>query len=280
MNKLLNLKSEVINLRSLLFNYKKIIPYKQLPRFEKDLNLLFENYQYLSEEKDLEKMKKLAKTKLNSMKRVYGELTENETTIDKEFLNEEQIKFNEKILEEEKKLKEQNNKNPFNNSNDNEDSNDYNFVDYNKRLEKLKNSDFFNKEKIQNAQKEKEEYDEMVLKAYKEFEQENNKKKMKEFKENKGEFIKNYKTKLENYVKDIAKQKNVGNLDQLIQGFDFEKLAEEIINAEMKDAGNNLNNGNDNVNDKGNFENERSKENMDDILSSFENILSGSKIFF
>ena len=83
MNKILGLKTEVINIRTLLMNYKNIVPEKQLSRFEKDLNLLFENYQYLSEEKELEKMRKLAKTKLNSMIRVYGEVKESETSFDK-----------------------------------------------------------------------------------------------------------------------------------------------------------------------------------------------------
>ena len=258
MNKILNLKTEVINLRSLLVNYKKIIPEKQKLRFDKDLNLLFENYQYLSEEKELEKMKKLAKMKLNSMIRVYGEVKETETSFDKEFLNEDQIKFNEKIINEDNKNK--------NSSSKDEEEYDYDHIDYNKRLQKLKNSDFFNKEKINNAQKEKDEYDELIIKAYKTVEEENNQKRIKDYMDNKNEFVKEYKEKLEDYVKNLAKQKDVSNVDSMLKGFDFEKLAEEIIKAEINSDG-------------AKSESENSKEKIDDILQSFENILSGSKFF-
>ena len=132
------------------------------------------------------------------------------------------------------------------------------------RFNKLKYSNSFNKDIIGAAQKEKEEYDNMVIKAYEIFEEENKKKKQVDYRDNKKEFVLKYKERLENYVKDIAVKKEVSNVETMMSGLDFEKLAEQMIESEINSD---------------ETESQKSKENMDDILSSFENILSGSNIF-
>jgi len=180
MNKWISIKKEVINLRSLLTNYKKVIPKTQLPRFEKDLELLFEKYNKIENEIELEKIKKLAKTKLNSMIRVYGELKEDETTIDKEFLDEESKKYVEDIIENTEKTNR--------NFTENED--------YLSRLNKIKNSDFFNKDIVGKAHKDLDEYHNLILEAQKIAENKNNEDLKKEFKDNEEKWLERYKEKL------------------------------------------------------------------------------------
>jgi len=248
MNKWITIKKEVINLRSLLTNYKKVIPKTQLPRFEKDLELLFEKYQISENEIELEKIKKLAKTKLNSMIRVYGELKEDETTIDKEFLDEESKNFAEKILEKNRKTKE----NFADSIND----------DYLTRLNKIKNSEFFNKEIVNQAQKDLEEYQNMILEAQKVAEEKQMEDMRKDFDNNKNNWIEKYKGKLKDIVMDLCVKKEVSNIEDTINSIDFDKMAKHLIDMDLHPE---------------NYSNESKEEKLEDLLNSFENILSGCK---
>ncbi len=244
MNKWISIKKEVINLRSLLTNYKKVIPKTQLPRFEKDLELLFEKYNKIENEIELEKIKKLAKTKLNSMIRVYGELKEDETTIDKEFLDEESKKYVEDIIENTEKTNR--------NFTENED--------YLSRLNKIKNSDFFNKDIVGKAHKDLDEYHNLILEAQKIAENKNNEDLKKEFKDNEEKWLERYKEKLRGMVKNLCIKKEVNNIEETLKSIDFDMMARELIDMDLNPE---------------KHKNEKSDHKLEDLMNSFENILTG-----
>jgi len=243
MNKWIGIKKEVINLRSLLINYKKIIPKQQLPRFEKDLNILFEKYEILENEVELEKMKKLAKTKLNSMIRVYGELKEEETTVDKNFLDQDSNDFAEKIINDSKQTE-------YGNSDFTED--------YMKRLNKLKNSQFFQKDYINKVHHEIDDYHNKILQAQNEAEKKNIEDKRKDMEKNRDAWMEKYKKKLQNIVIELCKKKDVSDVNESLKTIDFDKMANYLIQMDLNPK-------------------EDTEEKMDEILASFENILSGCK---
>lgn len=248
MNKWIGIKKEVINLRSLLINYKKIIPKQQLPRFEKDIDLLFEKYQAIENEQELEKMKKLAKTKLNSMIRVYGELKEEETTVEKEFLDEASKKMADKMIKE--------------NANEKEES-AYNVnEDYITRLNKIKNSDYFNKNIVNKAHKEFENYQNMVLEAQTKAEEKIKEDLKKDYETNKNAWIEKYIQKLKNLVHDLCLKKEVSNIEQTMESIDFKKMAYQFIDMDLNSE---------------KYSNDDKGERLEDIMNSFENILSGCK---
>jgi hypothetical protein len=67
------LKKEILNKKYLLLKYSNIIPKAQLPKFEKDIETIFENYEKTEDEFELKNINKLAIAKLKSIKRIYGE---------------------------------------------------------------------------------------------------------------------------------------------------------------------------------------------------------------
>lgn len=262
MSKWLGIKTEVINLRSLLINYKRVIPKPQLPRFEKDLDLLFERYQSSENAEELEKIKKLAKTKLNSMIRVYGELKEEETTIDKEFLDKKSQEYAENMIK--------NTANSFNSSsNESIDYSNNSYEDYNRNLEKLKKAHYFNKDLVNKAHKEMEDYHSKVFEALKIADQQALELRKKEYQENKEESMEKYKIKLRQMVEDLCVKKEIGNVRETLESIDFDKMAKQILEMEL----------NPEKNPKDSNSND-SEDPMLDILSSFENILSGCMIIY
>ena len=68
------LKKEILNQKYLFLKYINIIPKTQLPKFEKDLETIFENFENIGDELELNKINKLATAKLKSIKRIYGEI--------------------------------------------------------------------------------------------------------------------------------------------------------------------------------------------------------------
>ena len=245
MNKWIEIKNEVINLRSLLINYKKIIPKQQLPRFERDMELLFEKYQTIENDQELNKISKLAKTKLNSMIRVYGELKEVETTIDKDFLDENSKNFAEKIIKE--------------NANE-EDGFSQSKEDYLNRMNKLKNTDYFNKDVVNKVHKDIDEYHNMILEAQKKAEEKINEDSKKDFEINRNAWIEKYKVKLKVMVQDLCMKKEVSNVGQTMSLIDFDKMAAHFIDMELNPE---------------KYSDENKGDQLEDILNSFENILSG-----
>lgn len=249
MNKWIGIKKDVINLRSLLLNYKRIIPNQQLPRFEKDIDLLFEKYQILENDQELEKIKKLAKAKLNSMIRVYGDLKEEETTIEKEFLDENSKNFAEKLIKENANTEE-----PFENTKQ----------DYSARISKLKQADYFNKDVVNKAHKDLENYQNMVLEAQKKAEEKIIEDLKKDFESNKKAWVEKYKGKLRDMVMDLCVKKEVSNIEQTMASIDFDKMAGHFIDVDLNPE---------------KYPNENKGEQLEDIMNSFENILSGCKKF-
>ncbi len=251
MKKWIGIKNEVINLRSGLLNYRKIIPKQQLPRFEKDIDLLFEKYHILENEQELEKIKKLAKTKLNSMIRVYGELKEQETSVENEFLDEESRNFAEKLIKE--------------NAEGAEDSFADSNEDYISRMNKQKKADYFNKDIVNKAHKDFESYQNMVIEAQKKAEEKIAADLKKDFETNKNVWVEKYKEKLKGVVKDLCVKKEISNIEQTMSSIDFDKLAAHFIDIDVNPE---------------KYPNENKGDQLEDIMNSFENILSGCKSLF
>lgn len=241
----LHIKKEVINLRSLLFNYKTIIPKQQLPRFEKDLEMLFQNFHNSENESELDQIKKLAKTKLNSIIRVYGEIKEPETTIEKDFLDEKSKLHAENLIKSEAETQEK------------KDS-----TEFSSKYDEIKNSQAFNKEYVNKIHKEIDEYHNMIHEAYRIANDSVIEEKVKEYEKNKDETIKKYKEKVKSFIQDICVKKDISNLQETLNSIDFDKLTKHFIEMELNPENND----------------EKTKNFQDDLLASFENILSGSKL--
>jgi hypothetical protein len=70
------LKKGLFSIREVLKRYQTLIPETQRSKYEKDLSMIFVNIDTTSDLNDLNKMEKLAKTKLKSIERIYGALRE------------------------------------------------------------------------------------------------------------------------------------------------------------------------------------------------------------
>lgn len=70
------LKKGIFSIREVLKRYQILIPETQKSKYEKDLSMIFMNLDSTTDLNDLNKMDKLAKTKLKSIQRIYGELRE------------------------------------------------------------------------------------------------------------------------------------------------------------------------------------------------------------
>jgi hypothetical protein len=70
------LRKSLFDMREVLKRYTTLVPSSQLSRYEKDLAMIFSNFDEKQSEIDLLKTEKLAKTKLKSIQRIYGELRE------------------------------------------------------------------------------------------------------------------------------------------------------------------------------------------------------------
>ena len=70
------LKKEILSHKNLLLKYKNIIPAPQLPKFEKDIDTIFNNFENIEEESQLDQIRKLAKSKFNALKKIYGDIAE------------------------------------------------------------------------------------------------------------------------------------------------------------------------------------------------------------
>ena len=88
------------------------------------------------------------------------------------------------------------------------------------------------------------------------------KEKVKEYERNKDETIKKYKDKVKSFIQDICVKKDISNLQETLNSIDFDKLTKHFIEMEVNPDDNN----------------EKNKNFQDDLLASFENILSGSNI--
>lgn len=76
MCKLQLLRKSLFDIREVLKRYTTLIPSSQLNRYEKDLAMIFSNIEANQSDVELNKTEKLAKTKLKSIQRIYGELRE------------------------------------------------------------------------------------------------------------------------------------------------------------------------------------------------------------
>jgi hypothetical protein len=70
------LKKEIQSHKNLLLKYKNIIPAPQLPKFEKDIETIFKNFENIEEDADLDQIRKLAKIKFNALKKIYGDISD------------------------------------------------------------------------------------------------------------------------------------------------------------------------------------------------------------
>jgi hypothetical protein len=98
------LKKELLNHKNLLLRYKKVIPSPQLPKFEKDIDTIFKDFENIEEEDRLNSIQKLAKSKFNALKKVYGELAE-EKSEKFEFFDKDTKKIVEDLTEHMKETK-------------------------------------------------------------------------------------------------------------------------------------------------------------------------------
>lgn len=73
-SKIFILKDKIMRIKINLERYQTLIPGPQKSRFDKDLSMIFKEYDKLNNEEELNKMEKLAKTKLKSVERIYGEI--------------------------------------------------------------------------------------------------------------------------------------------------------------------------------------------------------------
>ena len=64
------IKKGILSMRETLKRYDNLIPGGQKSRYEKDINMIFQNFDNLDSEIELTKMEKLAKTKLKSIQRI------------------------------------------------------------------------------------------------------------------------------------------------------------------------------------------------------------------
>lgn len=137
MCKLNIIKNSLNSIKFLLNRYISIIPKNQKSKYEQDLLMIFNNYENLHDEESLVNMEKLAKTKLKSIQRIYGEIKEEDENENKKFKlmeieNEKYLNDLYKFTEEELNIK----------------------IPRKTKYEEIKNSPGFNKEIVNKYQEE------------------------------------------------------------------------------------------------------------------------------